>query len=1356
MKRNLLNGLRVSTWAILFAALTLISSGVFAQDYRIDFNTGKNALSVTENNLQTLRINYVFGGLQSVEVKTEKGNFNELILPEGYSVGELGAPKLPAVKNLIEIPFGAEVSVKVKSYTVTDYKLADYGLNFPVMPAQPSIRKDWNEDEIPFEYNLQAYQKNEFSRSDIASLEVLGVMRGVRVGRLDISPVKYNPATGTIRVYNNLEVEISFNGSDKALTEYIKASTYSPYFEAPYGKILNSQKDYPAHPDLTKYPVKMIVVANRMFEADLQPYFEWKTKKGFILDVAYTDVIGTSATQIKNHIYGLYNAATPEDPAPSFVVIVGDSAQVFPSAYGSASGGVTDLYYGSVDGDIFPEMYVGRFPVQTVQQLNNMIEKILYYEKYEFEDPTFLDKATLIAGEDGTWNPRVGQPTVHYGTQNYWNAANGFTTVNAYLNSYSGVYDPDRIAVSFINFTAHCSPTSWAGPTLTPAMVHAFTNTGKYPLAVGNCCQSSQFSVNESIGEAWVRAAQKGAIGYIGSVPSTYWFEDFYWAVGAFPIVGTNNGYVPTFAETSLGAHDAGFVSNYVSIAALNFVGNLAVSEAHTQSYQTHSNPTYYWQAYQIFGDPSLVVYNTQADDNVVSHMAIMPKGVTTYTVNALPGSYVAISKDGVLHGAALVDESGEVEVIIVPILDDGNVDIVVTKPQRKPYMVQVPAAALVGPYIVLDSYVVNDSQGNNNGLIDYTETLTLDMVAKNVGADPATTVTATITINDPYVTLIGSNTMTFGAIQAGTNNTATVTNALTLQVAADVPNQYKPTFAMVFTDGTTEWNANLKLTINAPVLALAANYTMDDTQGNSNGRLDPGETAVITFKIHNNGHATANAPQAMLVGDCAYLTITAPEDAIEPIAAGSFAEVSYIVEAHAACPEGLNTVLNFTASEVSEVEANYTLIIGQMPQVIIGTGNQQASNYPFYNYYKANRSQMLYLESELGAGDKTITELGFDLSYITPTPEHRSLPNFKIIVKPTTATSLSGAFTNTSDGIVVFQAATYTMPSATGWHMWDVTDFVLPAGQNLIVEVIWGLLPSYCANGQNFKVNGSQVANQRVVFGYSDTQASPSYNNSSNVLPNLFVKFAAQETGDEFTVNFKVVSGSIDNPVENAVVLIGSKELVTDAQGNTSISLYPGEFIYHVDAENFDPLLFQSFELVDENLTIIVDLTFNPTYLVTFEVVNIWDGVVSDAVLTFNTQAHNAGVYQVSGVEPGTYTWQVNHAHYVEKTGSVEVNDNITVQIVLDPNGLFVEANIKPAVTAFPNPTTGIVMVNTRGFASGMNITLMNYQGQTIANETLTNTSSARFDLSGYAKGIYYVKVSDSKNVEVLRIVVQ
>lgn len=869
-------------------------SRAFSQKMMIDFGKGKTDVSVNDDNMERLNLTFRYEGITAFGVTTEKGTFDEIGIPGTYSIGGLGTPKLPASKKLIEIPHGAAVSVVVKSFTVTEYKLADFNIGHPVMPVQPSLRKDQQPEDVAFEFDERIYQTNAYIRNEPAVVEELGMMRGTRIARLTISPVSYNPVKGIISVMNDIEVEITFAGADFGLHENIKASAWSPYFEVVQNALLNRlTHGYPAHPDLTKYPVKYLIVSPRMFENDLQPFIQWKTKKGFKVVTGYTDQIGTTYNAIRSWVQAQYNAGTPTDPAPTFLLIVGDTPQI-PATTGSSSGKMTDLYYGSVDGDYFPEMYYGRFSAINSAQLISQIAKTMYYEKYEFADPSYLNNVTLIAGADATWNPRVGQPTVLYGTNNYFNTAHGYNAINVYLSSYSGCYDPARIAVSLINYTAHCSETSWGTPALSQSMVNSFVNNGKYPIAIGNCCLAADFGYTECIGETWQRALNKGSVAYIGSSPSSYWFEDFYWSVGAFPIQGTNNGYVPTYAETSWGAFDAMFVTDYVTTGSTVFVGNLAVTEVDIQGYPSHSSPLYYWQAYNVLGDPSLVPYHTQPDPNTVSHMPIFPIGLTTYEVSALPGSYVSISKNNVLHGTALVGASGVAQVTVNPVLAAGMVDIVVTKPQHIPYMVQVPATALQGPYVVLDSFTISDLAGNNNGKADYGEEITLNITLKNIGAGPSANVTATLVGTSEFVTINGQPSQAFGVIASG--GVSSIANAFSLSVKSYIPDQHQANFQLQIADGNGNWSSSLQIILNAPQLTIGEVVINDQAGGNGNGRLDPGEKVNATFTFTNNGGATAVDVNGLLATNSSFLNIGSPNFQPGNIAPGEQKTRSFMI----------------------------------------------------------------------------------------------------------------------------------------------------------------------------------------------------------------------------------------------------------------------------------------------------------------------------------------------------------------------------------------------------------------------------------------------------------------------------
>jgi len=164
---------RLVTILILLSLMPLCM--VFPQDIAIDFGKAKTGVTIKEDSFDHLNITLQFEGITSFHVSTVKGDFNEIGIPGLYSIGRLGTPKLPAVKKLIEIPHGAEFSVEIKNYSVKEYKLSDYDIIYPIMPVQPSIRKDQNSEDIPFEFDENIYQSDGFLEPQLTTLEELGI-----------------------------------------------------------------------------------------------------------------------------------------------------------------------------------------------------------------------------------------------------------------------------------------------------------------------------------------------------------------------------------------------------------------------------------------------------------------------------------------------------------------------------------------------------------------------------------------------------------------------------------------------------------------------------------------------------------------------------------------------------------------------------------------------------------------------------------------------------------------------------------------------------------------------------------------------------------------------------------------------------------------------------------------------------------------------------------------------------------------------------------------------------------------------------------------------------------------------------
>ena len=695
--------------------LVLVMGTVFAmaQNGRIDLRQETKA-EITHSDFNSLRATFSYGSVESIEISTERGAFSEIAIEGTYASGEMGSPELPASHQLLAVPFGATPRVSVINYTTTDYRLSDYGIG-TILPHQPSVRKDQNPDEVEFVYNAQAYQTRSLATAPEATIEVQGTMRGIRIGSLVINPVSYNPASNTLRVFNNIEVEVSFDGADRAETERMLLSTYSPYFDIVYKQMFNYRQImdvYDDHPDLMAYPVHMIVITPQDYISALQPWINWKIQKGFDVNVVTTAQAGGNYNAIQSYVQNLYNTGVSQGATPTFVILVGDTGQIPGKTSGNATQKVTDLYYGSVDNDYFPDMFYSRMSAENTNQVTAIVNKILQYEQYTMPDPSYLSNVTLIAGWDSYWNPRIGQPTINYATTYYYNTAHGFNQVNTYLQQgqYTGCYNTLNTGVGFINYTAHGAETSWSDPYFTVSNVNALTNTNKYFLAMGNCCLTGNFGYSQPcFGEAMLRGENKAAYSYIGSCPVTYWYEDYYFGVGATTVMNQT----PTQQNSATGVYDGIWMDDtYNTVSSITFLGNIAVCYAHAGNYQTSTTPLYYWQAYHVLGDGSIMPYRVNPTPNTVSHASSIPSGSSNFAVNAQAGSYVGISQNNVLKGAALVPASGSVNVPVSGITSGQPVKIVVTKPQRQPYIQDITVGGGGTTYNITVS--ANPTNGGN------------------------------------------------------------------------------------------------------------------------------------------------------------------------------------------------------------------------------------------------------------------------------------------------------------------------------------------------------------------------------------------------------------------------------------------------------------------------------------------------------------------------------------------------------------------------------------------------------------------------------------------------------------------
>ncbi|MEZ5197547.1 MAG: C25 family cysteine peptidase [Bacteroidales bacterium] len=231
-------------------------------------------------------------------------------------------------------------------------------------------------------------------------------------------------------------------------------------------------------------------------------------------------------------------------------------------------------------------------------------------------------------------------------------------------------------------------------PPFTIGHVFQLTNSQKYPLVVGNCCSAAMFNMN-CMAEQAVRAENKGALSFVGASNSTYWDEDFWWAVG-FKNISSG----PVYDPDHLGFYDSWFHDHnepldewYVTQGQLQVAGNLAVAQSGS------SAENYYWEVYHLMGDPSTTIYLPQPELPEVSHASFIPIGATSFQITTEPYLYIALSINGELHGAALSNEAGLAVVeLFEPFQQPGIVDLVITGQNIQPYFGTIPAISTQVP----------------------------------------------------------------------------------------------------------------------------------------------------------------------------------------------------------------------------------------------------------------------------------------------------------------------------------------------------------------------------------------------------------------------------------------------------------------------------------------------------------------------------------------------------------------------------------------------------------------------------------------------------------------------------------
>lgn len=213
---------------------------------------------------------------------------------------------------------------------------------------------------------------------------------------------------------------------------------------------------------------------------------------------------------------------------------------------------------------------------------------------------------------------------------------------------------------------------------------------------------------------------------------------------------------------------------------------------------------------------------------------------------------------------------------------------------------------------VVYNGENLNDTTfGNGNGKMDYGETILLGLELINDGDLAATGVNVKLSTGSPYITMEDS-TEFYGDFDIGESKT--ILDAFKFSVSSFIPDGYIVNFQVTATNSLDSSTVSFfGIEAHAPAVAILG-MSIDDASGNNNNRLDPGESAVISFLTKNTGEYNALDIISTLESSNPFVTVEDDTYDIGTLAPGESVYATFPVTVSDACPYGSATVFHNVA----------------------------------------------------------------------------------------------------------------------------------------------------------------------------------------------------------------------------------------------------------------------------------------------------------------------------------------------------------------------------------------------------------------------------------------------------------
>jgi hypothetical protein len=701
---------------------------------------------VVDPNPRSVRLKFYEPPLEYGSVTLDKQTYETIRLTGEGSIAVPGEPELPKVSRLVMISSRGNVKLSIvrSSYHI-EYLKGDI---FPTQEMMEGENAPVSDVTAP---KPAVYSASEWYPARTARISEPATLRDVRFVAVTVYPVQLNPVTREMRVYDEIEVEISDVGGTGPNEIPFTPESIDPGFKKLYGAFENfrgSMLD-----ELPVVPGEYLVICRNYpgVIAQAQRLVDWHKRKGLNATMALTSASYDSAKSIIHTRYVLGGGKL------AYACVIGDAGSgTADSLYVATHGSQYDNYFatelvnpnGPDNPDPVPEVAVGRISVTNMFALQAVVDKTILYETAPYTDDREWFTRTWCAAHIYTGASVYSLPSFkryteaimreHGITQVFWTIFNGYVvadTIEAKVAAGITVFNHRMAWISEMSTTD----------------LDGLADSRMWPFVMSITCNTGTFNSGTSVSEAWLTPT--------GQLPEHY--------RGAIGCVGLATSGTHTRLNNSL---DAGAMYGLYA-RGIDEQGTALIA-GKLQMYLNYwdDNPTgvqnfCYWS--NLMGDPAVPIWKKRPWPTLVTEPGTVNVGTnhvrmtvrSTGTGNPVPDALVCLWKSGQSYSRGFTDAGGQIDLPCTT-ATTGDLLLTVTQEALIAYLDTIHVVNS-NAWLALDSVLVDDDNidsttGNNNHTLNPGEVIHLSLRLKNVGTSQTVTgISATLAGPAPGIEIL-------------------------------------------------------------------------------------------------------------------------------------------------------------------------------------------------------------------------------------------------------------------------------------------------------------------------------------------------------------------------------------------------------------------------------------------------------------------------------------------------------------------------------------------------------------------------------------------------------------------------